>query len=514
MRQWIQIVLLVVLTAVVFSRVTDFKFQRIDDTLHVTQNSLLRAPFWGNFKENWRGPYQGLFIPVTYTYWQLIAAWDRWSGTEVGSAKSYHFMNLVLHSLNGLLVFIFLRRLGLSAVARFFATALFLIHPMQVESVAWVSGAKDLLACFFGLSSLILFTEGNRRNQGFVQSLALLPFVLGILSKPSLAIMPFYFILIQLWTGRSSRVGLGVIVAAIGCVIPILQLTLKLQPAFFLNFVAPLKMRPLLWLDSTLFYLGKYIFPVGLGLNYGRTPELILKQAPLFLEGAAVCLIFMCLRFIYQRKYFVLGIALFLVAILPNSGLFPFYYQTYSNVADRFCYFGVLGLALASVSLVNQPWVLTASVITLSVISFIQTLVWKDPLSLALRTVQVNPSRQNKESLAVEYQLQAELSRKQGQFLFAETQLKAAIGAAPFLREPYNSLGTLYAEMGRGDEAEKMFRKALWVDATFANAHLNLGLLFEEKGLFEDARQEYQIAIREKHRTEFAEEGLKRIQTK
>ena len=173
-----------------------------DDNANVWANPLLNPVTWANLRTLWQAPYASLYVPMTYTVWAALAWLHQlwWPGPL--SPAPFHGLNVLGHALNGLLVAQLLRRLlspehPPALRTRVAATAgalLFVVHPLQVEAVAWVSSLKDVLYGWWALLALWHYLEYARRPPGYQRwlqyGLAILTFSLALLSKPAAVMVP------------------------------------------------------------------------------------------------------------------------------------------------------------------------------------------------------------------------------------------------------------------------------------------------------------------------------------
>ena len=199
---------LVVVCLLLFGWAVNFQFIELDDPTHVSRNPLMNPPSLANVGRFWTTIYFSMYIPVTYTIWSLAAklAWTTQGGQPHLEPAVFHAFNVGLHTLNALLVFTVLSSLlgemgdggkeardeGAATRAAFVGALVFAVHPVQVETVGWVSGLRDLSAVTFMLCAtwcyVNSFTAG--RNLRFVSGLALVAYLLGLLSIPTAAILP------------------------------------------------------------------------------------------------------------------------------------------------------------------------------------------------------------------------------------------------------------------------------------------------------------------------------------
>jgi hypothetical protein len=365
---------LVALTLLVFGQVTGFSFVGLDDNLNVFANPHLSPLTARNLGFFWMHPYEGLYIPVVYTAFALLAkisllphAIDAVSGFKTNfNPHVFHTGVLLVHTANVLLVFAILRLLSRHDLAAFLGAALFAFHPVQSEPVSWVTGLKDVLCGFWELLCLWLyvkFAQGSRdgepgaRQRGFYIA-ACVCYLLALLSKPSAAVIPLAAWAIDRWAiGRSARL----------CTVALAGWLVVAVPLFFKNNDAqslmesttaapsPFAQRPLIAGDSLAFYLSKLVWPAKLCIDYGRTPDSVMASGKaywdwIFPVGVAGLVIWI------GRRYPTLlaAGAIFVAAVLPVLGLADFAFQEISTVGDRYLYLSMLGPALAVTVLVRK----------------------------------------------------------------------------------------------------------------------------------------------------------------
>ncbi|MGE4131571.1 MAG: tetratricopeptide repeat protein [Bdellovibrionales bacterium] len=339
--RWLGLVLMAVV--VLYGQLMSTPFLNWDDDSNIFRNPNFLEGNWSVF---WTQAYFGLYVPVTSLVWQVLYTLGK------GSVWPFRMLNLVLHAINCTLLFFLLaslaRRANLarSSVLVGLGVALFALHPLQVQAVAWISGGRDLLSAGFGLAAILVFF----RFPGFwgTHAAALL-FALSMLSKPSSVVLAVALPLLALAFEpkdfrRACIWGLAWLALAI---FPI-RMALGAQADFLLS----LKWweRPLIMADSYCFYLLKLIWPQPLSANYGRPPSVVLEQPAVFFELLLVLgMISVLVWTIWRRdRRMILGVLWFLL-LLPVSGLVPFGFQLISTTADHYHY---LPMAVISALLV------------------------------------------------------------------------------------------------------------------------------------------------------------------
>ena len=506
------LLLFAILTGAVFGPALNGEFLNWDDNINIINNPGVRSPTVQGILSFWRAPYEGLYIPVVYTVWTLLSSFSGplFPGATVGSLDPalYHGLNLLTHFVNALLVyFILLRLLPLLTAKGAFNTwapavcggLFFLLHPVQVEPVAWVTGFKDLSAAFFSLLTLLLFLkaefESPRRN--------LWPFIaisygLALLSKPSVIVLPlililFWYIICERWTKR-MLLPLGLLVLSL----PLIWLTMAQQPGGGDAFQTPLWLRPVVALDAIAFYIGKIFLPITLAVDYARDPERLIQGSQIYWTWT-VPLILAALAVFFLRRHWKLLLSvggIFLLTLLPVLGFIYFNYQDTSTVADRYQYFALLAPALGVgflVSMIQNKWVfpiLGIFLVVLGVKSHLQTYVWSNSISLFEHNLrhypESKPSRSNLASAFIEAG-----EKKRAKKLFRE-QIKKFPDSYP----PYNGLAKMLVKEGKLREAAALVRQSLALADNIVETHALAGEIAIEQKRFLKARRHLDDALR------------------
>ncbi len=406
--------LLVLACAAVFGETGRHGFVRWDDEINVYQNPYLNPVTPAHLAHFWfsAGMGQGadtVYRPVVYTAYALIARVARTAPYTTDSqmatldARPFHAANLLLHALNVLLVFGLLRRLTQRDWAAGAGALLFAVHPLQVESVAWVTGLTDLLGAFFSLLALgehVRFRESGRRRH---RALAALWFLLALGSNPSAATLPLVALAVDHWLlGRTWREGVRALAWWLPLAGAMILVTRHAEPVTALAVVVPLPARPLIAGDALAVGMAHLVWPVSLALDYGRSPHAVLGGGWAWLTGLVpLALAALVWR---SRPWLKAAAAVYVLALLPSLGLIPFRFQAYSTVADRYSYFALLGPALALAgTLAFLPRRLPArprlalgtacagGFLMLGLTSALQVTFWQNSFALFGHAVEVNP---------------------------------------------------------------------------------------------------------------------------
>jgi hypothetical protein len=510
-----------------YAPVVTSDFVNYDDDKHLTGNPRMNPPTLANTAKYWTDPrgFFGLYIPVTYTVWTLVAQLAYRPATASAPASLnphvFHIANLLLHALNTVVVFAILRRTvregeapaepELPGVPRsagaspsqgargesaaMFGALLFALHPMQVEPVAWASGFRDVFGGLLVLLTILQYVRcaqtvspaARRRHYG----VALFLLVAALLAKPTAVIVPIILLIFDVLVMRRparqlTRALLPMFLLAIAAA----SLARFTQPSTLLTDPAPLHWRPIIACDAIAFYVYKLVWPATFGVDYGRTPRLAIEHAHAgltWLAPAALLAIALLLR--RRLPMFHVGLLIFLAGLLPVLGFVTFDFQEISTVADRYVYLSMLGAGLALAGLISHvrsraAWV-AASVIlfALGARTFAQARTWHGTQALFMHALRVNPRS---------WLAYTNLGVSETDPRAAETLLRRAIEFNPKYADARIDLGTVLAEQNRLPEAVQEFQIAVKLRPDIADAHANLGLAYSQLGRIDDAVREYE----------------------
>ncbi|MBN2161214.1 MAG: tetratricopeptide repeat protein [Spirochaetes bacterium] len=519
-NRYFYIVLLAIVTFVVFCQVIGHEFIWYDDDVNVYENPYLQSLTIPNILHLWRSPSpQNMYMPLTQTIWAVQAAFAKTttSGSNIIQFNPvvFHTTNLIFHLLNAILVFSILRILVKDELACFFGALLFTIHPVQVESVAWVTGLKDVLGGFFSLVALwqyllyakssIISPEVNETDQKRKKSkilhyaMAIFSFLLAILSKPISIIVPIvaftvdYFILKR----QFRRIVLSLI-GYIAIAVPMIGLTvflehLKVQATYSLSFID----RFLVASDSLVFYLYKLILPISLGPDYGRTLKFVLSQKLIYFTWLIpVLLLIVVYKIKKHRSWLFASAGIFIAGVLPLLGFIRFQFQEISTVADRYLYLSMLGpgMALAFFLSMNKKRLVIGicgvMLGILGIISIHQTQYWGDTITFYKHAIQINPN-----SSAFHANLGIVLAQ-QGKFDEAISHFSEALKSHPNPAGIHFDMGHALAQQGKFDEAISHFSEALKGHPNPANVYAGIGRVLAQQGKYDEAIFHFSEALK------------------
>jgi len=473
-----------------------------DDDLYVTHNRLLSAP--DGLQRIWfslDSPSQ--YFPLTYTAFRVEHA--LWGLNPAG----YHWVNLLLHAANALLVWRLLKRLGVPGA--WLAAAIFSLHPVQVESVAWITELKNILSLFFSLLTLLAWIEfvgaetGRRRPQYF---LALMFYSLAILSKTTACTLPAgLFLILWLKGGSITRSRLVQIVPflALGAGMGLLAMWWERyhQGTEGRFFSLGLTERVLLASRALWFYVGKLAWPANLTFSY---PRWAISPADPFaylwlIAGAGLAAVIFFTRRFFGRGVEV-AVLFYMATLMPLLGLIMLYTFRYSFVADHYQYaagIGPVALAAAGIAMALEfsgkikmflkPALYGVLLLTLGVLTWRQCGMYASLETLWRTTLARNP-----DSYLAHESLGDVLLRK-GQVDEALVHFRRALVIQPGFAEAHCNLGIALDQQGRTDEAIVQLRKALELQADYPIADNNLGSIFSRQGQVDEAMAWFRRAL-------------------
>ncbi|MFA4915114.1 MAG: tetratricopeptide repeat protein [Syntrophales bacterium] len=383
-----------------------------DDLPNITENEPLKEGSVENILNYWKKPFLKLYIPLTYTVWSVL-----WSSVShhlpqdseyLVHARVFHLINIFLHLLNTVLIFLIVSSLVKDKFSAFLGALLFGIHPVQVETVAYITELRTLLACFFSLLSIQLYliyqrlkTEEAKDNRlkNLYYSLSLACFFPALMAKPVSVVVPLFLVIINHFFFRIEyKANLRNIIPWVILSLLSMLVTIHVQSTELLPYISPVWLRPFVAFDAATFYLGKLFYPASLGIDYARTPEFVLSQWWGYLSWTVSLGLLVALWCLRRRcPLYLACFLIFLAGFLPVSGIVPFLFQRFSTVADRYLYFSMMGPALAVAIFIRRerrffhllPVFLILVMLMLT--TFVQAKTWENGIKLYTHALKVNP---------------------------------------------------------------------------------------------------------------------------
>ena len=542
-RRGIAALAVVAISLAVFGRSLCFGFLGQDDVDNILVNPQLNPPTWRHVARFWLEPYLSLYIPVTYTFWsgEAFLAWqtDRAGGRveQPGyvplDPRVFRAGSIALHTLVVLVVYLLLLRLIANPLPAAAGALLFALHPLQVESVGWITENKGLLSTLFStlaLWQMVVFwqaspvaesqddarmtaalrssksrTTRRDRRTAIGQSpsvrrwlhfaAATTSFALALLAKPIAAALPLAAAALAIgWLKRPWRSTVLPLLPWCALTIGVAALTMGEQGATTITHIPPLWQRPLMAGDALACYLLKLVAPWPLGGDYGRSGWQVMHSDWTYVMWLVPLGVLAALWWLPRRAIWLSAAIVFIAGLLPVSGLVPFAYQNASTVADRYAYLAMLGPALAVAAwLATKPdwrrFVPTAIVLAIFAgLSFRQLAAWRDDRAWTAQTLAVNPAS------FFGLESQAQILVTEGRAAEANATREASQRLNPQAVEPCYNLAT--AALARGDlpAAVAWYRTALTIQPDSRIAHGYLAESFARLGDQRAALEEFHLA--------------------
>jgi tetratricopeptide (TPR) repeat protein len=537
---------LVIITFSVYWQIQRFDFVHFDDNEYVYDNqhvnngissdNLIWA-FTAFHSNNWH-PLTWISHMLDCQFFGLNPGW-------------HHLTNLLFHIANILLLYIIFRQTTGSIWKSGFIAAIFALHPLHVESVAWIAERKDVLSAFFWMLTLWSYIRYTRRPAFNRYLWVIIFFIFGLMSKPMVVTLPFVLLLMDYWP--LNRVQFQSLDAK-ETKAQVIRLLVEKIPLFifipissiFTYFaqnhggivksldVFPLETRIANAIVSYIRYIEKMIYPTKMAFLHPH------QGMPSWWMTAGSCLLviaisFLAVKNINKRPYLIVGWLWYIGTLVPVIGLVQVGMQ---SMADRYTYIPSIGLLIIvafGISEMTSNWryqklwlsITTTALITIfSAITWNQLGYWKNSMTMLAHTLKVTSNNYIAyDSMGVElfglgrvdeaiqnYLKAIEIYPQnpyshfnlgmalhaQGRLKEASQQYLQAIRIMPAYYKAYTNLGAALYAQGQTDEAIKQYLKALRINPDYVEAHYNLGLALDTAGRTEDAINHFMQAVRVK----------------
>ena len=502
-------------TILVFLPALRAGFVAWDDDKNFLSNPHYRGLGLTHLRWMWTTFHLGHYVPLT---WMTLGAdYLIWGMNPVG----YHLTNLLFHTANAVLLYFLARRVlvlagaapsGLSSrrlgVAAALAALLFSIHPLRVESVAWVTERRDVLSGFFYLLSIFLYLravdDDARRRRWY--SLALVAFGCALLSKATAMSLPAVLLILNVyplrrlggewrrWTTRTRRVYLQLAPFAVLAAAAAALSLIALHPPAQLGIPAKLAVSAY----SLAFYVWKTLVPVRLSPVY-EMPQHVDPLAPPFLISYGVVIGLTGFAWVARARWpgALAAWLAFVVVTLPMLGIIQNGPQI---AADRYTYHAAPALAILGAGVcanfgqlgfrrIAARAIGAAILVLMSVLTWRQTYVWHDSASLWTQVLRLD------DASAIGHTGMANVLFKEGAIDEATAHAERAVSLAPGYAQAHNDLGVGLARQGHFDEAVAEYQRALAIDPSYDEPRGNWGVVLAGKGDLRSAIALYQQAL-------------------
>lgn len=509
-QRLIAIVSLIALIFIVYGQVIHFDFVNIDDGAYVLQNihvlngmSLggVEWAFTSSHAANWH-PLTSLSLMMDHDIYGL-------------NAGGYHFTNLFFHLINTLLLFLLLNKMTGSFYRSFFVAALFGLHPMHVESVAWISARKDVLSAFFWLLTIWAYFSYAKHPGIKRYVLVIVIYILGLMSKPMVVTLPFVLLLLDYWPLQRFPFQKNLIIEKI----PLFVLTVASSVVTFIvqkqdgavgtleNY--PLDVRIYNALISYGRYLEKTLLPLNLSVYY---PHPGMWPAWQIILAASIIILLSIL--IWKKSdrypYLPVGWLWYLGTLLPVIGIVQVGSQ---SMADRYSYIPLIGIFLIIAwgvpdlfkRLPHKKTILCfGAILIIIVVTFLswqRCQLWGDSFALwndVLKKYNISSPDNIKKNykVAFAYNFRGTVYTERGNYHKAIEDYNAALEINAQYEEALNNRAIAHGAIGQNDLAFKDYGQALKIKPNYADAYYNRGLLYNKIGRYDMAISDFTSAIK------------------
>jgi Flp pilus assembly protein TadD len=521
---------LVVLTFAVYWQTLGHEFTNYDDGVYVFDNYYVKTgltresvgwAFTATYHSTWQ-PLVWLSYMVDYELY----------GLDPGG---YHLTNLLLHTANTLLLLVVLMRMTGYLWRSAFVAAVFALHPLHVESVAWIAERKDVLSTLFWMLTMWAYVRYTERPDLNRYLPVMVAFTLGLMAKPMLVTLPFVLILLDWWPlGRFRQAGVQrALWKIVPEKIPLLVLAAASSVVTYLAQKKGAAVTSLeilsLWarisnaLASYVNYIWKTIWPANLSVFYPHPMDTL----PVWKVAAAgsllVCISVVVILARRRHQYLLAGWLWFLGTILPVIGLVQFGRHA---MADRFMYVPLIGLSLMvawGIPEFLKRWRWRKEVLTVSagvvlstfvICTWFQVVHWRNSITLFQHALKVTPDNylahhklgvaladigRTEEGVYHNYralEIRPNFSRAYSSLEFLLVELEFVPDARQFVAKTHHDLGSLFSKHGRLDEGIHHYYEALRVKPDYTEAYFSMGTVFIQTGKLDEAEIAFKEAIR------------------
>jgi tetratricopeptide (TPR) repeat protein len=493
---WIYVALFLAILAA-YGQVYAFQFVNYDDPDYVTENLHVRAGLSTSGVE-WA------FQSTEYANWLPLTWLSHMLDVELYGLESgrHHLTNVTLHAITTLLLFALLLKITRDRWPSAFVALIFGLHPLHVESVAWIAERKDVLCGLFFILTLWAYVLYVERPGALRYAAVLIAFACGIMAKPMIVTLPFVVLLLDVWPLRRfsrkavvEKIPLFALSAASAVIAYIAQ---QHSGAVSTLSEIPFGLRIENATIAYVTYIFQFFWPAKLAVFYPFPPAI-----PAWEWIAAVIALAAVTTVALRSASFALGWLWFLGTLVPVIGLVTIGLQSH---ADRYTYIPLIGLSLAITSLAKlHRWLIIPIAIWACAVggaTFLQVATWRNSSTLfehALAVTDGNYIAHNNLGVAL---------RQAGRRPEALVHFQEALKLRPQYPEAQTNIGEALLVAGRLNDAIPHIEEALRLDPRLAEAHINLGSIRNKQGRPDLAESEYRTALELKPSSAAAHDGL------
>jgi Tfp pilus assembly protein PilF len=490
------VLVLAILTLATYWRSQDHGFIEYDDQLYITKNYLIQSEIsLKSIAVTFKDVHTGNWHPVTMLShmldWQLFGA----------NAGGHHWTNVIFHVFNTILLFVLLRMMTGAMWRSAFVAALFAIHPINVESVAWIAERKNVLSTFFWFLTMICYVW-YVRSPGWKRYLTVLIFfVLGLMSKSMLVTLPFVLLLMDYWplnrtnirqqeeqsippiSFKKEKLSVLILEKVPLFIIAMVFIGMTLYAQQTVNALATLESvtfpnRIANAVVSYVWYIKIFFWPTDLAVFYPHRMILTWQVSLAAIFLIAVTLL-VCKHF-RKYPYLVVGWFWYLGTLVPVIGLLQVGLQ---SMADRYAYVPLIGLFVIMAWLIPQAlfklryskiytfFIFIIFIILFTVSTYIQIGMWKNTTTLFEEALKIDPENY------MAYNILGSEEAGKGNHKKALHYYQVSIKINPRYARAYSNAGNEYLKLGQYQEAYNYYQKAIVINDKLADAYYNLGVL-------------------------------------
>ena len=508
---YLVVIFLIFSSYITYARIIGNDFINFDDNSYITENSHIQSGI--NVKN-----IKWVFTAVVASNWHPLTLLSHMMDCSLfgANASGHHLVSLLLHIGAVIFLFLFLYKTTNNIWPAAFAATFFAIHPLRVESVAWVAERKDVLSMFFGMACLYAYAFYAESSKLSKYILCLILFVLTLMSKPMLVTLPFILLLLDYWPLGRWEKSLSAPVESryqlAGRLVwektPFFLLTIASSMVTFWaqnkgGSVVSLELLPFLKrlnnaIVSYIAYLEKTIWPVNLAVIYPYDLSLLLWKV--LISGIMLTVITLAvLYYIKKLPFLFTGWFWYVGTLIPVIGLVQVGEQA---MTDRYTYLPSIGIAIMlswSIPLlfprkdISQKIIFLAGLVVLvilSVLTWRQCGYWRNSIELFTHTLQVTKNN---------YKANRQLGYAYGaigQYQQAIDNFSEVIRLKPNYYMPYSGRGIAYIYLGQYKRAIEDFNKAISLQPIYTNAYNYRGKAYSDLGQYQQAIEDYSNAIR------------------